>query len=79
MTKSNSWCTHTRRKMENQGYEDWEGDWHDDWRQVEVWTYVDVDLHRYKCTQCGEIFYYSSRARDFYEAGKKSPGIQGLE
>ena len=35
-------------------------------------TVQDVDLHRYKCTQCGEMFYYSSRARDFFERGIES-------
>lgn len=42
-------------------------------------TTVDVDLHRYKCTQCGEMFYYSQAARDFYENGVKCdiPGLGG--
>ena len=40
-------------------------------------TYEDVDLHRYKCKQCGEIKYYSGAAKDFYTKGIKSP-IKGL-
>lgn len=27
----------------------------DEW----VWTFVDIDLYRFKCTRCGEIQYYS--------------------
>lgn len=39
-------------------------------------TLEDLDLHRYHCTQCGEIFYYSQRAREAYESGDltKLPG-----
>jgi hypothetical protein len=33
---------------------------------------IDLDLHRYKCTKCGEIGYYSGAARDYYEKGIKS-------
>lgn len=43
----------------------------------EVDTVVDIDLHRYKCTQCGEIMYYSGAARSFYEDGITS-SISGL-
>lgn len=43
-----------------------------------VETYDDVDLHRYKCTQCNEIFYYSSSAKDHYENGTRYEGIKGL-
>lgn len=39
----------------------------------------DVDLHRFRCRQCGRIGYYSGAARAFHERGIKSPGIPGLE
>lgn len=42
-------------------------------------TTVDVDLHRYKCTQCGEIMYYSDAARRHYESGENFPSIKGLD
>lgn len=32
-------------------------------------TVKDVDLHRYKCTRCNKMFYYSERARLFFENG----------
>ena len=49
------------------------------WEYFTDQTYEDIDLHRYRCTQCGEVFYYSGRARDFYEQGIKSPWITGLK
>jgi hypothetical protein len=50
-----------------------------EWEYDTVSTTVDIDLHRYKCTQCGEIMYYSGRAREYYEEGKKFDWIQGLK
>ena len=29
-------------------------------------TVIDLDTHRYKCTQCGEVMYYSERAKIAY-------------
>lgn len=45
------------------------GDWQSVCRQV------DIDLHRYKCTMCGEIGYYSQRAKNAYKKGKDDPSI----
>jgi len=50
-----------------------------EWQYETVSTTVDIDLHRYKCTQCGEIMYYSGRAREYYEEGKKFDWIKGLD
>tara|TARA_B100000929_G_C15330981_1_gene360645 strand:+ start:436 stop:648 length:213 start_codon:yes stop_codon:yes gene_type:complete len=63
-------CTHTRtvpgRWVENPDHnpEEWALEGWD--LGPELWeeggeegTYEDVDVHRYRCTQCGEIFYYS--------------------
>ncbi len=36
-------------------------------------TFKDIDLHRYKCTQCGEIGYYSGAAENYYTKGIKNP------
>lgn len=63
-------CTHTRtvppRWVKNPDHcpEEWEmGGWDlgpGEWEEgYEEGTYEDVDVHRYRCTQCGEIFYYS--------------------
>jgi hypothetical protein len=48
------------------------------WEYETVSTTVDIDLHRYKCTQCGEVMYYSGRAKQHYEEGKKFDWIKGL-
>lgn len=42
-------------------------------------TYEDIDLHRFRCTQCGEIFYYSNKSRRHFENGEIFPGIKGLD
>jgi hypothetical protein len=36
-------------------------------------TFEDLDVHRYKCTQCGEIGYYSGAAENYYTKGIKNP------
>jgi hypothetical protein len=30
-------------------------------------TFVDIDLHRMKCSRCGEIQHYSNAAKQHYE------------
>lgn len=42
-------------------------------------TTIDIDIHRYKCTQCGKIKYYSEAARAYYEDGIKSKTVIGLD
>jgi hypothetical protein len=49
-----------------------------EWEYTTESTCVDIDLHRYKCTMCNEVMYYSGRARDYYEKGIKSEWIAGL-
>lgn len=69
-------CTHTRTisgkwvdlSDDDDGY--CHGYWEDD---IETSTTVDIDLHRYKCTQCGEVMYYSQAARNYYENGIPHP------
>lgn len=68
-------CTHT--ESVSGGWVDnycvnWDGEIENDPIYEEGWdkpTTVDIDLHRYKCTQCDEIMYYSNKARKFYEEG----------
>lgn len=59
--------------------DDWYGHETSKWEYTTVSTTVDIDLHRYKCTMCNEIFYYSGRARAYYEDGVKSDWIKGLD
>jgi hypothetical protein len=39
----------------------------DEW--VKIFTFLDYGMGRFRCTQCGEINYYTSAWRDFYERG----------
>ena len=72
-------CTHTR-ETSHWVTRDYFGEEIDgEWKYDSVSTTVDLDLHRYQCTQCKEIFYYSGRARDYYEKGIKSEWIKGLD
>jgi hypothetical protein len=60
-------------------YEDHWGIVEGHWEYSEENTYVDIDLHRYKCVQCNEVFYYSGRARQHFEEGVKFDWITGLD
>lgn len=74
-------CNHKAEK--SVWVDEFENDWGDiepgHWEYSTVYTTVDIDLHRYKCTMCGEVMYYSGRAREHFEEGKKFPWITGLE
>lgn len=74
-------CTHTKRNDTwiDVFVNDWGHVVESHWNYDVIETYKDVDLHRYKCTQCNEIFYYSGRAREYYEKGTKFEGINGLD
>ena len=76
MTANN--CSHNRRVWKESTIENWytgevesTGEWN------EESTLEDIDLHRYHCTQCKEVFYYSTAARNFFEKGIES-NITGL-
>ena len=72
-------CDHKKGRWETYTVQDWdEGEvTKEEW--VVRSTMEDIDTHRMKCSQCGEIGYYSSAARSFYENGKRTPGVAGLE
>lgn len=73
-------CNHQRETSRWVETEDWyNGGTTGEWEYSTEYTTIDLDLHRYKCTQCGEIMYYSGRARDYYEKGIKSEWITGLD
>ena len=55
--------------------EEIEGHWESETEQ----TTVDIDTHRYQCVQCKKIMYYSGRAREYYEEGKRFDWIEGLK
>jgi hypothetical protein len=59
--------------------DDWTGEPEGEWHTEEQSLIVDIDLHRYQCSRCKQIGYYSGAAKAFFEDGKRAPGIQGLE
>ena len=73
-------CTHTQETSRWVETEDWfTGEVNGgEWEYTTEHTVVDIDLHRYKCTQCGLVMYYSGRAREHFEEGKKFDWIKGL-
>lgn len=73
-------CNHERQGSRWVEEENWyTGETEGRWEHYTESTTVDIDLHRYKCTQCGLVMYYSGRAKDHYEEGKKFNWIKGLE
>lgn len=58
---------------------DWTGETEGEWKTEERSLMVDIDLHRYQCSRCKLIGYYSGAAKAYYEHGKRTPGVQGLE
>ena len=70
-------CDHSRQRERWVTNEDWDscdgnsGQW-------EYWSEsacIDLDLHRYKCTLCNEVMYYSGAAREYYETGVDRKGL----
>ena len=73
MTKSKEQCSHDMVKTSlTIVSHDFDGEPEYDYTRVKVNTYEDIDLHRFRCTQCNQTFYYSERARQFFEQGIES-------
>lgn len=58
-------CKHTETVYGHWEYNDFYDEYVDDMSEEMMWveeyqqvTSVDLDLHRYQCTQCDQIFYY---------------------
>jgi len=78
-------CTHTET-VPGQWIDNPDYDMDDDSGEAMYWeeggevpSTEDIDLHRYRCTECGKVKYYSEAARKYYEEGIKSPAIKGLD
>ena len=70
-------CTHTSGRWVSGGVDDWTGED----LPAEYMTYStteDIDTHRYHCTRCGKVMYYSGAARDYHEKGVTSH-VDGLD
>lgn len=63
-----STCQHKRWRSEPGGTDDWTGETLPDY-WWEEYTYEDLDLSRFRCTQCGEVGYYTGLWRDYHEKG----------
>lgn len=74
-------CEHSKviSQWINEYVDDWGTTVDGHWEYYTDSTIEDIDLHRYRCTQCGEVMYYSGRAKEHYEEGKKFSWIKGLE
>lgn len=66
-------CLHmqtSHKWVEKEDY--WTGETTWDWETTTEYTTTDLDTHRYQCTQCKKVMYYSGAARAYYEDGKPS-------
>ena len=71
-------CNHQRETTRWVEDDDWypsHGGSTGHWEYDSVSTCVDIDLHRYKCTQCNQVMYYSGAAREYYETGVDRKGL----
>jgi 5-methylcytosine-specific restriction endonuclease McrA len=67
-------CKHqTLVEIKTTTYNNYVGEYETDYEWVWKSTEEDIDLHRYKCTICGEIGYYSGAAENYYTKGIKNP------
>ncbi|BCG50153.1 hypothetical protein [Ralstonia phage RP13] len=72
-------CTHSAKKTVTSTFiHPIIGDEEVETNVINEFTYEDISLHRFKCTQCNKVFYYSEAARKYYEEGIKS-NILGLD
>ena len=72
-------CTHQKTEtkwVETEDY--WTGEVEGNWETTTTSCDEDISLHKFKCSLCGRIGYYSGAARDYYEKGISSPYIRGL-
>ena len=72
-------CAHkSERKVWRSETDDW-GNTYDYFETVTTHFTEDIDVHRYKCTKCKEVFYYSGAAKQHFENGTRFEGIEGLD
>lgn len=76
-------CTH--REPERWEWQDVEvspfGDTEQQLVQVsgDRYTYEDIDIGRFRCTQCGHVGYYTGHWRRFFEEGIPCPGSERVQ
>lgn len=71
-------CTHQKTTpVWVEEYDPWDEVIGGHWENITSFTYEDITPHRYMCTQCKEVMYYSKAARDYFVHDIKShiPGL----
>lgn len=73
-------CTHTEWVYPPPRHDEFSGELITTMEQAyERNTYEDIDIGRFKCTQCGEVGYYTGHWRDFFEKGTPCFGSDRVE
>lgn len=70
-------CEHKRGRWERGGQCDWSGEELPD-VYVEEYTTEDLDVGRFRCTQCGLAMYYTGLWKEFHEKGTACAGSDGV-
>lgn len=71
-------CNHQRERrywVEDYDWSPNDGGSTGHWEYTTQYTTVDLDTHRYQCTQCRQVMYYSGAAREYYETGVDRKGL----
>lgn len=71
-------CDHQRSYWKSGGTDAWSGEALPDVQVVEA-TYEDMDVGRFRCTQCGKVMYYTGQWQDYFENGTPCPGSDAYE
>ena len=73
-------CTH---KIETSRYveieDDWNGGTYWEWQYDTKYTTEDIGVGAYRCTQCGEVMYYTGSWKKFYTEGVPCPSSEYSE
>lgn len=72
-------CTHEEYRqvwVPDYNEEDWPNQSSGHYERHAVTLYKDLDIHRYQCSGCGKIGYYSGAARDYYEKGVPNEAVE---
>lgn len=70
-------CTHKRWKYWPDQLNDWTGEM-EPVEATEELTYEDISIGSFRCTQCGEVGYYTGQWKRYFEDGVPCPGSEGV-
>lgn len=63
-------CNHEEWVYPPPRQDEYSGEWISTMEQAHTrGTYEDIDIGRFRCTQCDEVMYYSGHWKDFFEKG----------